>query len=58
LDELPPDAAWSVRKEALAKKLTDSPVPEKLQQDLLAHEALCQCLANGPPIGATASGFL
>jgi hypothetical protein len=58
LDELPPDAAWPVRREALAKKLADSPVPEKLQQDLLAREAPCQCLANGPPIGAAASGFL
>jgi KAP family P-loop domain len=58
LDELPPDVAWSERKEALAKKLADSPVPEKLQQDLLAHETLCECLANGPPIGAAASGFL
>jgi hypothetical protein len=58
LDELPSDAAWSVRREALAKRLADSPVPQKLQQDLLAHEDLCKCLANGPPIGAAASGFL
>jgi hypothetical protein len=58
LEELPPDAAWSVRKETLAKKLADSLVPERLQQDLLAHETLCECLANGPPIGAAASGFL
>jgi KAP family P-loop domain len=58
LEELPADAAWSERKEALAKKLAGSPVPEKLRQDLLAHEALCECLANGPPIGAAASGFL
>jgi hypothetical protein len=58
MNELPPDSTWSVRKEALAKRLADSPVPQKLQQDLLAHEELCQCLANGPPIGAAASGFL
>jgi hypothetical protein len=31
---------------------------KRLQEDLLAHEDLCECLANGPPIGAAASGFL
>jgi KAP family P-loop domain len=58
LEELAPDAAWPVRKEALAKKLAEAPVPPKLQQDLLAHEAFCECVANGPTIGAVASGFL
>jgi hypothetical protein len=58
LDELPPETDWPVRRDALAKKLADSPVPKQLQEDLLAREELCECLANGPPIGAAASGFL
>jgi hypothetical protein len=56
--ELPADANWSARREALQTVLTDAQIPERLRADLLASEDLWQLLACAPPIGTTAAGYL
>ncbi|MDH6221133.1 hypothetical protein [Streptomyces pseudovenezuelae] len=58
LAELPEDASWSARREALHTVLANAQIPEKLRASLLASEALCQLLATAPSIGTTAAGYL
>ena len=56
--ELPEDAGWVTRKQALDTVLTDAQIPEKLRASLLASEDLCQLLTHGPSIGTAATGYL
>jgi hypothetical protein len=56
--ELPEDASWSARREALRTVLTEAQIPDKLRTSLLASEDLCQLLATAPPIGTAAAGYL
>ncbi|MFD0743299.1 P-loop NTPase fold protein [Phytohabitans flavus] len=56
--ELPEDADWAARKEALRAALVDAKVPDRLRANLLASDDLCKLLASGPAIGTTAAIFL
>jgi hypothetical protein len=56
--ELPEDADWTARKEALHQSLADAHVPDRLRANLLASEDLCKLLATNPSIGTTAAIFL
>jgi hypothetical protein len=56
--ELPNDAIWPARREALQTVLADAQIPKRLRTNLLASEDLCQFLTCAPPIGTTAAGYL
>ncbi|MEU6261430.1 P-loop NTPase fold protein [Streptomyces sp. NPDC047043] len=56
--ELPEEAGWSARREALQTVLTNAQIPDKLRDCLLASEDLCQLLAAPPSIGTAAAGYL
>ena len=56
--ELPENADWPTRRQALHTVLGDAQIPEKLRTNLLASEGLCELLASDPPIGTAAAGYL
>jgi KAP family P-loop domain/Caspase domain len=56
--ELPENADWLTRRQALHTVLGDAQIPEKLRTNLLASEGLCELLASDPPIGTAAAGYL
>ncbi|MEH1129124.1 hypothetical protein [Micromonospora sp. CPCC 206061] len=56
--ELPEDADWTARKEALHQSLVNAHVPDRLRANLLGSEDLCKLLAANPSIGTTAAIFL
>ncbi|MFG2794062.1 P-loop NTPase fold protein [Streptomyces sp. NPDC048419] len=56
--ELPEEAGWSARREALQTVLSNAQIPDKLRDCLLASEDLCQLLATPPSIGTAAAGYL
>jgi hypothetical protein len=58
MDGLPPDQAWPECRDALATKLIDAQVPERLRQILLTDEKLCRFLASAPALGGAAEGFV
>jgi hypothetical protein len=58
IDGLDEHADWPARKEALAKVLESSHVPEDLQSDLLSHPELCLFLSGEPKVGDAIIGFL